>query len=231
MSPAVSRRSASAAPTIPGSRALNGGMALNRWVTPVAPSSTACMTTAAGASLCPIETRTPEEASVRTKPAGTHSGASVTNDLPAPASSHNCSRSPATGLRDPIGPVDARTLRADEGAFQMQAENPVPAGGRARRRDGGPHLLARVGDQGRQARRRAEAAVRPGDGAHAVGCRLIVEQNAAAAIDLQIDEAGGEEDAGREARLTANRREPRPSDATPTMRPSRISTAASACQP
>ena len=83
----------------------------------------------------------------------------------------------------------------------MQAENAVPAGDRASRRDGGPHLLARIGDQGRQARRRAEATVRPGNGAHAVGGRLIVEENAAAAIDLQIDEARGQESAGRKARL------------------------------
>src|SRR4029077_16186902 len=44
-------------------------------------------------------------------------------------------------------------------------------------------------------------AVRPGNGAHAVGRRLIVEQNAATPVDLQIDEAGGQEDAAREARL------------------------------
>ena len=43
--------------------------------------------------------------------------------------------------------------------------------------------------------------MRPGDGAHAVGRRLIVEENAAAAIDLQIDEARGQEGAGRQARL------------------------------
>ncbi len=82
---------------MPGSRPLKGGMALNRCVTPVAPSSTACVTTDADASLWPIDTRTPDDASVRTKPAGTHSGASVTNDAPAPASSHSCSRSPAAG--------------------------------------------------------------------------------------------------------------------------------------
>ena len=104
-------------------------------------------------------------------------------------------------LRDPIGPVDARTLRTDERPFQVQAENPVAAADGASRRDGGPHLLARIGDQGRQARRRAKAAVRAGNGAHAVGGRLIVEQNAAAAIDLQIDEARGQEGAGRKPRL------------------------------
>jgi hypothetical protein len=43
--------------------------------------------------------------------------------------------------------------------------------------------------------------VRPGNGAHAVGRRLIVEEDAAAPIDLQIYEAGGKEGAGREPRL------------------------------
>ena len=97
--------------------------------------------------------------------------------------------------------MDTRTPRADEGAFQVQAEDPVPAADRASRRDGGPHLLARIGDQGWEAGRGAIATVRPGNGAHAVGRRLIVEENAAAAIDLQIYEAGGQEGAGREARL------------------------------
>ena len=81
-----------------------------------------------------------------TKPAGTHSGASVTTERPAPASSDNCSRSPAPGCSDPVGTVHARALRADERAFQMQAENAVAAGRRARRRNGAAHLLARVGD-------------------------------------------------------------------------------------
>ena len=43
--------------------------------------------------------------------------------------------------------------------------------------------------------------MRSGNGAHAVDRRLIVEENAAAAIDLQIDEARGQEGAGRQARL------------------------------
>ena len=85
--PAVSRCSASAAPMIPGSRALIGGMALNRCVTPLAPSATACATIDAVASLWPIETRKPAAANARTNPGGTHSGASVTMERPTPASS------------------------------------------------------------------------------------------------------------------------------------------------
>jgi hypothetical protein len=94
-------------------------------------------------------------------------------------------------LRDPIGPVDARTLRTDEGTFQVKAEDPVPAGDRASGCDGGSHLLPGIGNQGWKAGCGAVAAVRPGNGAHAVGRRLIVEQNAATPVDLQIDEAGG----------------------------------------
>ena len=96
--------------------------------------------------------------------------------------------------------MDARTARTDERPFQVQAEDAVPAGDGTRRRDRAPHLLAGVGDQGRQARGRAKAAVRPGDFAHAVRGRPIVEEHAAPAIDLQIDEARGQDRAGRQAR-------------------------------
>jgi hypothetical protein len=30
-------------------------------------------------------------------------------------------------LFDPVGPMDTRTPRTDEGAFEMQAEDPFPA--------------------------------------------------------------------------------------------------------
>ena len=57
--------------------------------------------------------------------------------------------------------------------------------------------LIRVGRQ----RRSAKAAVCPGNGAHALGGRLIVEQNAATAIDLQIDETRSHKSAGWKLRL------------------------------
>ena len=104
-------------------------------------------------------------------------------------------------MRDPIGPVDTRTPRTDKRPFQVQAEDPIPAADGASRRDDGPHLLASIGEQGWEARRRAEATVRPGNGAHAVDRRLIIKKNAGPSIDLQIYEAWGQEDAGREARL------------------------------
>jgi hypothetical protein len=56
--------------------------------------------------------------------------------------------------------------------------------------DGGFGYLGRVRDQRRQQRGRAETGMRCADPADAVNIRLFVEQNAAAAIDLQIDETG-----------------------------------------
>jgi len=180
---------------IPGSRALNGGMALNRWVTPVAPSATACLTTSAGASLCPIEIRTPAEANFRTKLAETHSGASDAGEF---AQLLQVAR---TRLRDPIGPVDTRTSRTDERAFEVQAEDSIMAGDRASRRDCGSHSCGCIGNEGWQAAGRAKATVRPGYGAHAVGGRLIVQEDAATPVDLQIDEAGSQERARRKTCL------------------------------
>jgi hypothetical protein len=97
--------------------------------------------------------------------------------------------------------MDARTPRTDERTFQMQAQNPIVTGDRAGRRDCGPHLRRRVGDQGWQAAGRPKATVRLGDGAHAVGGRLIVQQDAATAIDLQVDKAGGQKGAAGNTHL------------------------------
>ena len=85
--------------------------------------------------------------------------------------------------------MDSRTLRADVGAFQVQTQDTVLIPDRASRCDGSPHLSASIGDQGRKARCGAITTVRPGDGVHSVNCRLIVEQNPPAPIDLQIDES------------------------------------------
>ena len=113
-------------------------------------------------------------------------------------------------LHDPVGTVHTRALRADERAFQMQAQNAVAAGHRTRRRNRTAHLLTRIGDQSRQAGGGAVAAVRPGNRAHAVGRRLIVEQDAATAIHLQVYEAGRHENARGNARLRPIRMESRP---------------------
>ena len=97
--------------------------------------------------------------------------------------------------------MDPRTLRTEEGPFEMQTEDPFPATNQPSRLNGAPHLFASIGDEGWKTRRGAIATVCSRNGAHAVGRRLIIKENAAAAIDLQIYEAGGEEGAGREARL------------------------------
>ena len=159
------------------------------------------MTTAADASLCPIEIRTPDGGQRPDKARRNAFGRQRHQRSAGAGEFAQFLQIARTGLRDPIGPVNARTPRTDERPFQVQTEDAVAAADRASRRDGGPHLLARIGDQGRQARRRAKATVRPGNGAHAVGRRLIVEENAAAAVDLQIDEARGQEGAGRQPRL------------------------------
>ncbi len=102
---------------------------------------------------------------------------------------------------DMVRTMDAGPRGADEGTFEVQAEHAVIAGSRARRRDGGLRLLPGIGDQRRQARRRAIAPMRARDGPHAFRCRIIVEQNPAAAIDLEVDEAGRQQGAVRQPSL------------------------------
>ena len=83
----------------------------------------------------------------------------------------------------------------------MQAEDSVPARYCARRCDGGPHFFARIGNERWKTGSRAIATVSPSYRPHAIRRRLIVEQNAAPAIDLQINETGRQESAALEARL------------------------------
>jgi hypothetical protein len=66
----------------------------------------------------------------------------------------------------------------------MQAEHAVRPGSLLRRFDRAPHLVARIGDQSRQACRRPILAVCAGNGAHRIRGRAVVEEHAAAAIDL-----------------------------------------------
>src|SRR5260370_23957 len=51
------------------------------------------------------------------------------------------------GNSDMVRAMDAGPRGADERTFEVQAEHAVIAGRRARRRDGGLHLLPRIGDQ------------------------------------------------------------------------------------
>jgi hypothetical protein len=87
----------------------------------------------------------------------------------------------------------------------VHAENPVLACDRASRRNGRAHFFASIGDQRWKTGRRAIATVSPSDCPHAVHRGLIVEQDAAAAIDLQIYEPGCQKYTGRQTGLRAVR--------------------------
>ncbi len=90
-----------------------------------------------------------------------------------------------------VGIVRAAPLGRQERPFEMDAEAAERRAG-DRLLDRGDRLggdLRRIRDQGRQQRRGAEAGMRIADRAHALRGRRIVEQHAAAAIDLRIDEA------------------------------------------
>ena len=63
----------------------------------------------------------------------------------------------------------------------------------AHRVDGALHHVQIVADQRGQKARRAEAAVRAADGGDALDARIVVEQHAAAAVHLRVDEARDEQ--------------------------------------
>ena len=109
-------------------------------------------------------------------------------------------------LGDPIWAVHARALRADERTFQVQAKDAVAPGHGTCGRNGATHLFARVSDQSRQAGRGAVATMRARNRTHAIGGRLIIEQNAAAPVHLQIYEPGRHENACGNTRLQPTER-------------------------
>ena len=94
-------------------------------------------------------------------------------------------------LCNSIGPMNSRTPRADERAFEVQPDDTVPAADGTSRCDSGLYALSAIGDQSRKTGGRTKPAVRARNRAHTVRRRLIVQKNAAAPIDLQIDKAGG----------------------------------------
>ena len=87
--------------------------------------------------------------------------------------------------------VDALALRRQERALDVNAERAGDL--RLERRAGGgnglAHVLARIGDEGRHEAGGAIGPVRPADRRDAFRRALVVEEHAAAAIDLDIDEA------------------------------------------
>ena len=94
-------------------------------------------------------------------------------------------------------PDELRVVRALSGdgqmrAFEMQPEKArdVLPGSLGSGGDGLGGDLGRIGDQRRQQRSRAERHMRPADRADGVDVAMVVQHDAAAAIDLQVDEAG-----------------------------------------
>ena len=88
--------------------------------------------------------------------------------------------------------MDAAFDLVDERAFDVNTDhagNPRTDGGVAGIERSGD-LLRRVADQSRQEGGRAEARVRRTDRGDRLDADLVVEQNAAAAIDLGVDEPG-----------------------------------------
>ena len=91
---------------------------------------------------------------------------------------------------DEFGRVHALALGIDERPFDMDAERARNAFARlARGRERFGKHMRRVGHHRRQESSHASAAMRGGDRGYSVNCRIGVEQHAAAAVDLPIDEA------------------------------------------
>ena len=105
---------------------------------------------------------------------------------------------------DEFGRMHALAARIDERPLDMHAERAGNAPlGRARGGERRGQHLRRVGDDGRQKAGDALAPVRGGDFRDRLDRRLGVEQHAAAAVDLPVDEAGREDSA---AEIDAARR-------------------------
>ena len=129
-----------------------------------------------------------------------------------------------------IAAMHAEPLRRQERSFEMNAEHAglAAACSSSTARCGRDHLLVRVGDERRQQRGRAEFAMRVQDRRDRLRRRRVVEQNIAAAIHLNVDEARREPGARRQlddARAARTSRR----GVSATMSSSSISTAQSRC--
>ncbi len=110
---------------------------------------------------------------------------------------------------DELGWMDAFAARIDEGPLDMHAERTGHANVRlARRRQRPRQHFGRVGDDRRQEAGDPLAPVGVGDPRDCVQGRLGVEQRAAAAIDLPVDEPGRQDPAAEIDRLAAARAVP-----------------------
>ena len=104
---------------------------------------------------------------------------------------------------DELGRVHALAAQIDEWPLDMHAERAGHAHMRlAGCRQRGCQHVRRVGDDGRQKAGHSLAPVRMGDPGDRVDRRLGVEQHAATAVNLPVDETGGE-DAAAEIDLFA----------------------------
>src|SRR5580692_4990609 len=93
------------------------------------------------------------------------------------------------------GVVHAAARGIEEGTLDVNAEDPGHAGVERglHGSDGTPDGIEIVADQRGHEAGGTETPMRRPDGADRLGTRLIVEKNAAAAVDLHIDEARQQE--------------------------------------
>ena len=123
---------------------------------------------------------------------------------------------------DEFRQMDALAARIDERPLDMDAEDARRRARRlARRRQRRDEHGRRVGDDGRQDRGDAGAAKRGGDRRQRLGRRRRVEQHAAAAVDLPVDEPRRQHAAGKIDLLAAARPLGRRRDARRPRRPRR----------
>ena len=109
------------------------------------------------------------------------------------------------------GIVHARLLGRQERSFQVDAENARVGGNDLLRGiERGAHLGRRVADQSWQQCRRSEVPMRADDGRNPIRRWTVVEQDIAAAVHLDVDEAGREPGASRQNTGRYGRRQLRP---------------------
>jgi hypothetical protein len=100
--------------------------------------------------------------------------------------------SPLADADNALDWMRALAAQIEKGSFEVDAQNARDAGfqGFANRCDRSRHRLTPIADQRRQKSSRAEPSMRLGHGAQTRERRLVVEENAATTVDLNIDESG-----------------------------------------
>src|SRR6266478_9905068 len=90
--------------------------------------------------------------------------------------------------QNPVGSMNPGASATDKRTFEMKTQDSFGALKRFCGSNCGHSLRACVGYPGRQAARGAVAAMGSSNGAHRLRRRRIIEKDAAAAVDLQVDE-------------------------------------------